>query len=270
MYLQRFLIWCVLESHFTLTKLNIFGRIGRAWWTSASIAHAKKLAPKKYWPALLPDQKQLYACKRRVLDDKYLPCLNRENVTVETSKIVRIEENSVVTADGRSLEADVIIMANGFRIDRAGFPMAVYGRNNTEIHDHWNEFGGGGPVNYRSVLMHQMPNYVNLVGVNSATGHMSLLFTSENQVLYALELAKPILKAPTPSKSAIQHLPLQPSSGRPTTPTFEVKAAAEHQEQVWINKAMHSLVFTTGCGAWYQGECLSSLERWKGVSNLDP
>lgn len=48
MYLQRFLIWVVLESHFAITQLNIFGRIARAWWTYSSIRHAKKLAPKKY------------------------------------------------------------------------------------------------------------------------------------------------------------------------------------------------------------------------------
>jgi len=83
---------------------------------------------------------------------------------------------------------------------------------------------------------------------------MSLIFTSENQVLYSLELAKPILlQSPKPSDEAISHLPLQPSLPvKATTPSFEVKASAEHQEQFWINKNMHKLVFTTGCGAWYQ------------------
>lgn len=75
-----------------------------------------------------------------------------------------------MTADGRKIHADVIIMANGFRLDRAGFPMAVYGRNNTEIHDHWKEFGGGGPVAYRSTLMAGFPNMFSIVGTNSATG----------------------------------------------------------------------------------------------------
>ena len=171
MYLQRFLIWCVLESHFTITLLNTPGKIFRWWWTRASIAHAKKLAPKKYWSTLIPSKKELqYGCKRRVLDDQYLPCLNRENVRLETSKITAIDEHTVHTADGRKLEADVIVMANGFQTDRAGFPMKVYGRGNTEITEHWKEFGGGGPVNYRSTLMSGFPNYVNIVGVNSATG----------------------------------------------------------------------------------------------------
>jgi len=85
---------------------------------------------------------------------------------------------------------------------------------------------------------------------------MSLLFTSENQVLYGLELSKPVLRSPSPSDKAIQHLPFQPPmSSTATTPSFEVKASAEHQEQVWVNKAMKSLVFSSGCGAWYQGEC---------------
>jgi cation diffusion facilitator CzcD-associated flavoprotein CzcO len=170
MKLQRFLIWCVLESHFTYALLNPIGALSRVMMTRSSINHAKTLAPKEYWPALLPDKKQLYACKRRVLDDKYLPCLNRDNVKLETTGLKEIQEDCVVTASGKKLKADVIIMANGFRLDRAGFPMSVYGRNNTEIHEHWNEFGGGGPVNYRSTLMSGFPNYVNLVGVNSATG----------------------------------------------------------------------------------------------------
>jgi len=169
--LQRFLIWCVLESHFTITLLNPMGKLFRMWWTSSSIRHAKKLAPKKYWSTLIPTKKELqYGCKRRVLDDQYLPSLNRENVHLETSKITEIGEDCVMTADGRRLKADVIIMANGFQIDRAGFPMQVFGRNNVEITEHWKEFGGGGPVNYRSTLMSGFPNYTNIVGVNSATG----------------------------------------------------------------------------------------------------
>ena len=85
---------------------------------------------------------------------------------------------------------------------------------------------------------------------------MSLIFTSECQVLYSLELAKPILQTPRPAKAAIAHLPLQPAldASGPTMPTFEPKPSAEHQEQIWINKNMNKLVFTTGCGAWYQGE----------------
>ena len=41
-------------------------------------AYVKRMAPRKYWDALIP--KSEIGCKRKVLDTDYLSCLHRENV----------------------------------------------------------------------------------------------------------------------------------------------------------------------------------------------
>jgi hypothetical protein len=90
------------------------------------------------------------------------------------------------------------------------------------------------------------------VGTNSATGHMSLIFTSEAQISYIIELIKPIVQAPRPTDAQIKHLPGQ--AQLPTAralPSVDVKLEAELQEQQWIQHAMAKLVFSTGCGSWY-------------------
>lgn len=265
MWFQRFIIWCVMESHFTITLLNPLGNLFRWVWERNCTNHARKLAPKKYWDALIPTQKEvMVGCKRRILDEDYLKCLNQDHVNLERSKIARIESDAAVTADGRRLPADVIIMANGFATNRAGFPMRVYGAKGQEIREHWSQFGAGGPVNYRATLMAGFPNYGNLNGPNSATGHQSLIATSESQVLYLLEVAKPVLiDSPTPDEATLRlHLPGKQGEADKATeaqqlkvgPSFDVKEQAEEDEQYWVNKAMNQLVFSTGCGAWYQDE----------------
>ncbi|PWN45759.1 FAD/NAD(P)-binding domain-containing protein [Ceraceosorus guamensis] len=250
--LNRFLIWLVLENHFTITKLNVFGRIFRWYWARQCTWNVKAHAPKEYWPLLLATQEEmLVGCKRRVITDTYMPSLRRNNVHLEGSKLTKIEPNACITADGRKLPADVIIMANGFATQRAGFPMSLYNSKGEEIREHWNKYGAGGPLSYRSTMNSGFPNYFTIVGTNSATGHMSLIFTSECQVDFTLELIKPILKAPRPSEAALVHLPTQPANGLKSIPTVECKLQAEKDEQKWITKKMQNLVFSTGCGAWY-------------------
>ncbi|PWN51213.1 FAD/NAD(P)-binding domain-containing protein [Violaceomyces palustris] len=254
-YLQRFLIFCVLESHFSYTLLNPVGEFFRRKWARKCVRHAKRLAPKEYWDILIPKKDEvIVACKRRIIDETYLPCLNLPHVRLETSKLVEIGDHHVLTQDGRKIKADVIIMANGFNTQAAGYPMRVYGKD-MELRDHWNKYGGGGPLNYRSSLTSGFPNMGWLMGNNSATGHNSVIFTTECQVMFLLEVAKPVLAAPRPLQEAIEHMPGTPCSEKITrsfrTPTFDVKLKAELDEQHWISKAMSKLVFSTGCGAWY-------------------
>ncbi|PWY97179.1 FAD/NAD(P)-binding domain-containing protein [Testicularia cyperi] len=252
--LHRFLIWCVLESHFSVLLLNPIGRFSRWWWRTMCVNHVKKNAPKEYWNLLIPDQKKvLVGCKRRILDDEYLPVLRQPHVKLDGTKLERIEERHVVMADGRRLKADVIIMANGFATQRAGHPMEIYGARH-DMRTHWKKYGGGGPINYRSSLNATFPNMGQLVAANSATGHMSVIFTTECQVNFILEIAKPVLAAPRPAQVAIDHVPGTPASEqvkRARIPTFEVKLKAELDEQHWIAKAMSKLVFTSGCKSWY-------------------
>lgn len=252
--LQRLLIWLVLESHFILILRNPLGRLFRWNWRRKCEANLKKNAPKEYWDILLPQKDELMVgCKRRIIDDDYLPTLRRPNVTVTDTKLQRIEAHHVVLADGRRLKADVIVMANGFEPHMAGAPMKVVGTHRT-LHEHWDKYGQGGMIAYRSALNSGFPNMGQINAANTGTGNQSLIFASECTVNFLLEIAKPVLAAATPPTYAISHLPGTPADEkvqRAKIPTFEVKLKAELDEQHWIAKAMSKLVFTSGCKSWY-------------------
>ena len=252
MYINRFLIWLVLESHFAMALLNPIGDWMRASWEKLCRDHVHKLAPKKYWDQLLPDKEELLvSCRRRILDNVYLPALYRDDLELETSKLVKIEEDAVITEDGRRIPADVIVMANGFNPQTAGFPLQVRGRDMT-LQEHYKKYGEGGIVAYRSTLNAGFPNMFFLVGPNSGTGHMSVIFTSERQQELSLRVGKPILQAPRPSEAAVHHLPGTPADPSiKKIPTFEVKLQAELDEQHWITKRMSQLVFPY-CDSWYR------------------
>ncbi|WFD05123.1 hypothetical protein MVES1_000449 [Malassezia vespertilionis] len=252
MYLQRILIWLVLETHFLMATNTSIGQFQRDNWERQCRNHVKKIAPKEYQEQLLPEKGELLvACRRRILDDKYMPSLGRPNVDLVTDKLVKIESNAVVTADGRRIPADVIIMANGFYPQGAGFPLVVRGESMT-LAQHWEKYGEGSMIAYRNCFLSGFPNFAMVIGPNSGTGHMSVIYTSERQQELTLNVAQPVLDSPRPTDADIRHLPgSSVSSKLSSVPTFDVHLKAELDEQHWVVKAMKSLVFGT-CDSWYR------------------
>lgn len=253
MHINRFLFWLFLEIGFAMTFMNPVGEFMRNRWEMMCRNYVRKMAPKKYWDLLLPDSKKelMVGCRRRIIDEKYLPSLSRDNLELEPSKLTKIEKDAVVCADGRRIPADVIIMANGFNILSAGFPLKMRGRDLT-LNEHYLKYGAGGLVAYRSTFVADFPNMIQLVGPNSGTGHMSVIYTSERQQEMAVIMAEEILRSPRPSQECIEHLPGKPSNtALQRGPTVEVKLDAELDEQLWIQKRMENLVFTQ-CDSWYR------------------
>jgi cyclohexanone monooxygenase len=91
--------------------------------------------------ALKPYYRQF--CKRPTFNDEYLPCFNRDNVTLvdvsESKGVDRITKKGVV-ANGREYEVDCIIYASGFEITtqfsrRLGID--INGRDGVSLYDHW-------------------------------------------------------------------------------------------------------------------------------------
>ena len=111
------------------------GKITRDGWTKETTDYIKKTAPAKYHDMIIP--KTVIGCKRRVMDTDYLECLHRDNVElVHDDQIDHITETGVMTKSGRAVDADAIIMANGFETQTPLFPMVIRGQNGQDIADH--------------------------------------------------------------------------------------------------------------------------------------
>lgn len=166
-------------------------------------------------------------CKRILISDDYFPAIQRENVSVVTDGIDRIEQGGVRTKDGALREADVIILATGFKPFNLLESVEVTGPGGRSLKDEW----AGGIKAHKTVDVPGFPNFFMLLGPNSGLGHNSVVLMIEAQVKYVLQLVEAMI-----AKGASQVEP---------TP----QAAALYDED--LQKRLADRVWAAGCGAWY-------------------
>ena len=80
-------------------------------------------------------------CKRPATSNTYLKAFRRDNVTLVTDPIDRIESRGVVTADGTLYEVDTLVLATGFLTTEKGNAPSfeVVGSEGTELGQYWEE-----------------------------------------------------------------------------------------------------------------------------------
>ncbi|MEA2681171.1 MAG: hypothetical protein QOK03_2893, partial [Candidatus Binataceae bacterium] len=128
----------------------------------------------------LPDYP--FGGKRMLISDDYFPALNRENVEVVLGGIDRVAENAIVTKDGRTIPADVIVLATGFQSTSFLAPMAINGVGGRSLNDEWN----GAARAYLGITVAGFPNLFLMYGPNTNLGHNSIIFMIECQANYIL------------------------------------------------------------------------------------
>ncbi|KAF3045515.1 hypothetical protein E8E12_008910 [Didymella heteroderae] len=207
-------------------------------------AYVKRMAPKKYWDALIP--KAEIGCKRKVLDTEYLKCLWRANVDlVPNDPVQKITEEGVVTKSGREIKADAIVLAIGFATQQMLCPMEITGRDGLKLNDYWDEKTQGVAQAYFGTVVPHFPNFFVLMGPNTVTGHLSVIYTVECQINFTLRLLSPILKSLPSYRSSS----LLPSLGTPPA-TVEVLPSAAASDFEWTQREAKKLVWASGCTNW--------------------
>lgn len=166
-------------------------------------------------------------CKRILISDDYFPAIQRENVSLVTEGIGRIEESGVRTKDGALREADVIILATGFKPFNLLESVEVIGPAGRSLKEEWAQ----GVNAHKTVDVPGFPNLFMLLGPNSGLGHNSVILMIEAQVKYVMQLIEAMV-----AKGA----------GK-VEPTRE--AAALYDER--LQKRLADRVWAAGCGAWY-------------------
>lgn len=111
--------------------------------------------------------------KRMLQDDgSWLRCLKRAHVDLVTDRILDVDETALVTADGR-YEADVIVLATGFRASEVLWPMEIIGRDGVSLTELWN----GAPAAYRGVSVAGFPNFFIMAGPGTGLAHAGSVIT---------------------------------------------------------------------------------------------
>lgn len=125
--------------------------------------------------ALVPDTH--YGCKRGLVSDDFYPALNRDNVELVACGLREVTPSGLITEDGRSIEADVIVYCTGYRIldfDR----IDVAGASGKSLADTMAD----DPRAHKGISIPDFPNYFFAVGPNGLVLNVSYFKSAEKNV----------------------------------------------------------------------------------------
>ena len=125
--------------------------------------------------ALIPDTP--YGCQRGLVSDDFYPALMRDNVELVASGLQQVTPTGVISADGRHIDADVIIYCTGYRIldfDR----IDVVGASGKSLA----EFMADDPRAHKGIAVPDFPNYFFAVGPNGLVLNVSYFISAEKNV----------------------------------------------------------------------------------------
>lgn len=244
MRLYRLKLYADMEKDFASMETEGRGAKIREGLIEENERYVKRMAPEKYWDALIP--KIEIGCKRKVMDTGYLECLHRENVElISSDPVVELTEHGVLSKSGRELRADAIVMATGFQVFRMLFPMEIHGQNGLSLQKFWDENHGGAAQAYLGTCIPGFPNFFTLMGPNTVTGHLSVIYTVECQINFLLRLIEPLIASKRRQRSILPQLLTSPA-----TNVVDVKAAAAKQDSAWMQSELRKLVWSSGCTNW--------------------
>lgn len=176
MALQRFIVFCLAENSFRGFYMTDSAAKFRRQRQGRAERYMRRTAPEKYHDMLIPDWE--LGCKRRIFDSGYLKSLHAENLTLTNSPIQEITENGVRTEEG-FVEADVIILANGFATNQFLSAIDIRGRGGETLPEHWEEFGGAEA--YNTTCLSGFPNFFFMLGTSCNLSFPLLILTSANR-----------------------------------------------------------------------------------------
>jgi cation diffusion facilitator CzcD-associated flavoprotein CzcO len=181
-------------------------------------------------------------CKRVLLSNDYLQCLNQANVDLVTTPIAGIGPCGVVTADGLEHQAEVLIFATGFRATEPLAEIDVVGRGGIRLADAWRN----GMQAHLGLTVAEFPNLFMLGGPNTGLGHNSVIFMLEAQIGHVLRCLRLLTR-----RDAIR---------------IEVSPDAQARFAARLHRWMQRTVWLTGCRSWYLDRNGRNTTLWPGFS----
>lgn len=124
--------------------------------------------------------------KRPLIDYGWYRTIRRDDVDLISEAVAEVRGNRLVTASGAEYEADVIVMATGFKIRQFLWPMDIRGRSGRTLRDTW---GDEDARAYLGITVPDFPNFFILNGPNTFAGHGgSAIIATELQMRYIMDM----------------------------------------------------------------------------------
>ncbi|WP_231639508.1 flavin-containing monooxygenase [Sphingomonas profundi] len=165
----------------SINAINDTHRRGLTAYIEAELGERRDLLP-SVLPAYPPFG------KRMLLDNGWYRTLARPHVRLVNGAVTEVLRDAVVTSDGVTHSADVIIWATGFDVVNMLAPMRVFGVGGRELHEDWD---GDDARAYLGTTVPGYPNFFCLYGPNTQYGHGgSLISVLERQMHYVMSLLR--------------------------------------------------------------------------------
>ncbi len=129
-------------------------------------------------------------CKRPGFHNTYLSTFNRDNVRLVTEPIDKVTASGVATADGNSHEADVLILATGFKVmDVDAMTYPVSGSGGRSLSEFWE---ANRMQAYEGVSIPGFPNYFTVMGPYGYVGssYFALIEAQTHHIVRCLKQAR--------------------------------------------------------------------------------
>jgi cation diffusion facilitator CzcD-associated flavoprotein CzcO len=180
-----------------------------------------------------------FGCNRVLLSSHWYPTLARDDVDVVASGVTAVTPSGLVAADGRVVDADVIVWCTGFTPTEYIAPMEVVGRDGVSLREQWAE----GPEAYLGITTPGFPNLFMSYGPNTGSLTNTIIFLLERQAAYI--------------RRAVAHL-----DGRGGW--MDVRRDVHDRFNESLQERLGRTVFTAGCPGWYTTEAGKVTTVWPG------
>ena len=230
--LQRLLMYLLFESRILCYNRRTFLNRGFTAWSRRQMRRA---SPAHLHADLIPSFPA--GCKRVLLSNNYLQCLNRDNVDLHSDKIISIDPAGINTSSSH-IPLDAIVMATGFETHRFFHPIEIVGCNGKPLDQVWPRR----PKTFLGLLTPDFPNFFMLYGPNTNLGHNSVIFMVECQVRYILQLLK--------TTSTLK------------ADSFEVTEEATERFDQMLQRELKKKVWNGYAASWYKNSSGDITNNW--------
>jgi 4-hydroxyacetophenone monooxygenase len=238
------------DQDYAVSEINAAARMMFTDWITNQVGGDQDLLAK-----VLPDYP---ATGKRTLQDNgtWLRTLRRDDVELVRTPIQRITPGGVVSADGVTHDADVIVYATGFRHTDVLWPLKVTGRDGVDLRSAW----GQRPYAYLGITVPGFPNFFLIYGPGAHLAHGgSLIFNSELQMRYInsclAQLAEARLHSVEPTAEAAS--------------AWHQRTQTEIKKMVWSHPAVKHSYFKNADGEIHTVSPWRLNEYWAAVREPD-
>ncbi len=145
--------------------------------------------------AVLPDYPPF--AKRMLLDNGWYRTLTRDNVRLIPQHLSEVRGDTLIAGNGDTAQADVIILATGFKATELLGSYEVVGRGGRKLKEFWENDNASA---YLGTTVPGFPNFFILLGPNVGSGHGgSMIRNIECQANYALSVLQKMFERGAPS-----------------------------------------------------------------------